>query len=318
MDQNIVSVKASPKDVFLHLASIVALYGCTISFLVLVFQIINILIPDATVNYYGLLSAENIARRAIAGVAVFCPMFLISLRMLSRSYAEDESRRRVHIRKWLLYFTLFITAFVMAGDLISLIYNFLDGDLTLKFILKVCCVFLVAFVIFWSYQRELKDQKDSKVKYAGIIVSLTVLASIVVGVFVAGSPFEKRMQKIDNQRVYDLSMIQSFIVEYWQSKGKLPDNLSMLNDNLRDIVVPKDPETKAEYGYGTKGDKTFVLCAVFSAKTGGEQSSAVTQYSGMFENATWNHDVGTSCFERTIDKDFFQKDINAIKAGPTL
>lgn len=306
--------KASPRDIFLHLASIVALYGSAVSFLILVFQLINVWIPDISLGYYSYRS-PSLIRGAIAALIVFFPMFITSLKMLSSSYKEDESRKKINIRKWLIYFTLFITAFVMAGDSISLIYNFLEGDLTLKFILKICAVFFVAVVIFVYYRHELKDSPDSKIKYIKMLVPAVVVISLVVGVIYAGSPFKERMRKMDDQRVNDLMMIQNYVVEYWQNKGELPQNLSMLNDNLRGINIPNDPESRSEYGYGIKGDDTFVLCAVFSEKTdmNDPRMEGRSYFGGINGSPTWAHDLGKHCFDRTIDKDFFKQNNVGIK-----
>jgi len=316
--QNIEHPKASPKDVFLHLGSIVALYGSAISFLVLVFQLVNIWIPDVALNYYGSRGFESSARGAIAGLIVFFPMFVISLRMLSASYKENESKRKISIRKWLLYFTLFVTAFVMAGDLISVIYNFLEGDLTLKFILKICAVFFVAAVIFWYYLRELKDSNDKKMRLIEIVVSVFVVMSVVGGVFSAGSPFKERLRKLDDRRTNDLMMIQSYIIEYWQNKGILPKDLLALKDDLRNVNLPDDPETKTQYEYEVKNNETFVLCSIFSQKTESDRSSENSPYfSGIYGNTTWDHDAGRFCFERKIDKDFFKINKNAIETKLT-
>ncbi|MFA5870791.1 MAG: DUF5671 domain-containing protein [Candidatus Paceibacterota bacterium] len=317
MEQNIERPKASPKDVFLHLGSIVALYGSAISFLVLFFQLINIWIPDVVLNYYGSRGFESSARGAIAGLIVFFPMFVVSLRMLSNSYKSDELKRKIGIRRWLLYFTLFVTAFVMAGDLVSLIYNFLEGDLTLKFILKVCAVFFVAAVVFWYYLRELKDSSDKKMQLVGVVVSIIVAISVVVGVFSTGSPFKERLRKLDDQKTNDLMMIQNYIVEYWQSKGVLPESLLVLKDDLRNIIIPNDPETKAQYQYEIKDNETFALCAVFSQKTGNDRSlDSGPYFGGIYGNTTWNHDVGRFCFERKIDKDFFKINKNTVEMKP--
>jgi hypothetical protein len=315
--QNIEHPKASPKDVFLHLGSIVALYGSAISFLVLVFQLVNIWIPDVVLNYYGSRGFESSARGAIAGLIVFFPMFVVSLKMLSNSYKNDELKRKISIRKWLLYFTLFVTAFVMAGDLVSLIYSFLEGDLTLKFILKVCAVFFVAAVIFWYYLRELKDLNDQKMRLVGISVSIIVAMSIAIGIFSTGSPFKERLRKLDDQRTNDLMMVQNYVVEYWQNKGKLPENLLVLKDDLRNVIIPSDPETKAQYQYEIKDNETFALCAVFSQKTESGRSLGDNPYSGgIYGNTTWDHDAGKFCFERKIDKDFFKINKNIIEAKP--
>ena len=52
--------KAEPKDVFLHLLAIIALYSSAAAFLVMIFQYINVLIPDPLIrglyqlqSYYG-------------------------------------------------------------------------------------------------------------------------------------------------------------------------------------------------------------------------------------------------------------------------
>src|SRR5438132_4874360 len=42
--------------------------------------------------------------------------------------------------KWLIYLTLFVAALIIIGDLVSLIYNFLGGDVTIKFVLKALSV----------------------------------------------------------------------------------------------------------------------------------------------------------------------------------
>ena len=49
--------KAEPKDVFLHLLSIIALYASAVAFLVMLFQYVNVLIPDPlTRGHYQLQS----------------------------------------------------------------------------------------------------------------------------------------------------------------------------------------------------------------------------------------------------------------------
>jgi hypothetical protein len=58
------------------------------------------------------------------------------------------------VRRWLTYVTLFLAAGVLVGDLITLVYNVLAGELTLRFVLKVLIVGAIAGAIFWFYLRE--------------------------------------------------------------------------------------------------------------------------------------------------------------------
>lgn len=152
--------KTSPKDVFLHLLAIVTLYGSGGSFVALLFQYINVLIPDQLeYSQWMRESAFGTIRFSIACLVVVFPVYLLTTRFLNKTYFENPSRRNLRIRKWLVYFTLFATALIIIGDLVSLIYNLLGGELTMRFLLKTLTVFFVAGSIFFYYYRDLKTHK---------------------------------------------------------------------------------------------------------------------------------------------------------------
>lgn len=141
------------------------------------------------------------------------------------------------------------------------------------------------------------------------IITLIVLvsAAIIAGFFMVGSPSALRFQKIDDQRIADLQMLQSQITNYWQAKNKLPTSLADLNDSLRGITVPQDPQTKTDYVYEMKSAQVFDLCATFSAvqdKTNPSQNYYAPY--GISGNTDWFHPAGYYCFERTIDPAFFK------------
>lgn len=150
-------------------------------------------------------------------------------------------------------------------------------------------------------------------KYFSYIVIGIVTAVIVAGFFVVGSPKEERMRRFDEQRVQNLQYLQGQIIEYWQSKNKLPTDLAFLNDPTRGVIVPTDPETGAEYGYTIKGSESFALCADFAVSSSGvdlySQSKPLypISYGPLGQGGdVWSHDAGRICFDRTIDKDFFK------------
>ncbi len=152
-------VKAEPRDIFLHLLAIVTLYAAAISFLVLVFQLINLYVPDKLElqDYWRKDSIVSTMRWAIAALIVVYPVHIIATRFLNKAYAAKPEKRNLRIRKWLIYFTLFVAALIIIGDLVTLIYHFLEGELTLRFILKVLTVFFVTGSIFyynfWDVRR---------------------------------------------------------------------------------------------------------------------------------------------------------------------
>ena len=151
-------------------------------------------------------------------------------------------------------------------------------------------------------------------KYFVYTIVGVVAVVIVAGFFVVGSPKEERMRRFDEQRVQHLQQLQWNIIEYWQSKGKLPVQLADLNDPTRGVIVPTDPETGESYGYEIKKSEAFALCATFQTETVSENLSprmakpipAIPEFSdGISGGDVWTHGPGRVCFDRTIDKDFF-------------
>lgn len=147
----------SPKDVFLHLFSIVALYIAAGSFIVLIFQYVNLAFPDS-LEYYGAQAAYGTIRWALASLIIVFPVYIGSVWMLNIGYRENPATRMIRTRKWLIYFTLFAAAVIIAGDLVALVYNLLNGDLTARFLLKTATVALVSGSIFAYYVKNIKQQ----------------------------------------------------------------------------------------------------------------------------------------------------------------
>jgi len=89
-------------------------------------------------------------------------VYIITERVLGKHYKKNSALRLARIRKWLVYFTLFVAALVGIGDLISLIFNLLGGELTIRFLLKVLSVFFVSGSIFTYYVLDMKHHKEQE------------------------------------------------------------------------------------------------------------------------------------------------------------
>lgn len=154
--------KSGPRDVFLHLLAIFTLYFSAIRFGALLFQYINIWLPDPLdqSNYYALSSAYSSIRLSIASLIVVFPTYVLVTRYLGKIYSADPAKLNLRTRKWLLYLTLFLAALVIIGALVTLVYNLLGGDLTWRFILKVLTVLFIAGPVFSYYLWDLRRHKD--------------------------------------------------------------------------------------------------------------------------------------------------------------
>lgn len=149
--------KTGPKDIFLHLLAILTLYVSATSFLVLVFQYVNLWLPDPLEGdaFYQRTGALSAIRWALASLIIIFPVYVFTTRFLNKEYSSQPEKRELRTRKWLIYFTLFAAALIAIGDLITLLYHLLSGEITLRFIIKVISVLFVVGSIGYYYLTDL-------------------------------------------------------------------------------------------------------------------------------------------------------------------
>ena len=294
--------KTGPKDVFLQIAGIIVLYAMAISFGSLLFQYINIYFPDILDSGEGRFAKSSV-RWLISVLVIIFPLYIWLSSYIQKELIKNPINRELKIRKWLLYLTLFIVSIVIVIDLISLIYQFLSGGLTIRFGLKIITVLIIALSVFvyygWNLKKEVPASQNTKMKI--FIRTFIVLGSIAIllGFFIAGSPQEERLLRFDEVRVDNLRSTQYQIVDYWQSKGELPKDLENLRDDIRGFIPLKDPETGEDYEYIIEGKNSFKLCAVFNSEYLIDRSIRPQ------EEYSWSHEKGRYCFSRTIDPDMY-------------
>ncbi len=318
-EQNIQKVKStSPKDVFLQLLAIITLYFSAGSFLTALFQYANVLFPDVLFSgsYNAVVAVRTPLRFAVSSLIVVFPVYIWLSWLLNKGYREDAGKRDSKLRKWLVYFTIFVTALVIIGDLVTLVYNFLGGEITARFILKALSVLLVAGLIFGYYLWDARRKSigGSVNRSFAWIVSIGVGVTVVGAFFLIGSPVAERARLFDERRVGNLNDIQWQIINYWQRKEKLPVMLSDLEDPISGYHSPLDPETNLPYKYSVKGTLIFELCALFNGSSDSSSVSApvIARPVGApggkeipASQDSWAHGAGRVCFERTIDKDLY-------------
>ncbi len=299
--------RSTAKDVFSHLFAIVTLYVSVVSFIILGFQYIDVTFPDALSFYYT--GALDAIRGAMASIIVMWPAFVGISWLMQKDAKADPEKREISIRKWLMYLTLFVTAITIVIDLITLVNYFLNGEITTRFILKVLVVLATAVAVFAYYLWDLRTDSIAKTKVpkkSAIAASVVILAMIVLGFILVGSPSQQRKVRFDDTRVQDLSMIQSQITNYYSIKQVLPSALSDLANPLIGFSVPADPNGGAAFEYNVKSSLSFELCATFEAESITNKSNVINAmpyydgYNRSFDE-NWTHGVGRTCFTRTID-----------------
>lgn len=291
----------SARDAFFHLLSLTTLTSTVISAIFLFFDFVNRLFPDpAFPNYSDDVSS---VRWELAVLFVSFPLFLWMSRLLQKEYARHQEKLASGVRRWLTYLILFVTACTLVGDVITLIFYLLQGEMTVRFLLKVAVVLVLAGLPFTYYLRALRLSPESYTKdpmhrvYQWVSIAIVLLA-IVGGFIVTGSPLRGRAERFDEQRINDLRTIQSEILNIvWGSKrGMLVPSPTELENPLPatlEEVAEKalyqkpniaDPETGTPYEYTRPSNHEFQLCATFSLPRD-------LQY-----DIFWNHPAGQKCF----------------------
>lgn len=290
------------RDAFFHLLSFVSLYTTVISTIILFFTYINRLFPDAALSQYPTDTTwmASTIRWSIAAIVVSYPLFLWITRILIKEMSAHTEKAVSGIRRWLTYFTLFVTAAALMGDVITLIFYLLEGELSIRFLLKVFVVLAVAGTVFLYYFLSLKALPQTA-RASGLNKLFATIASAIVGIAViwgivlAGSPGSERERKFDERRVEDLRAIHTEIQNIvYGNKPVRPDSPvvpvpSTLEEIQNQAVYQKlnllDPETGAPYVYTVQSNTRYSLCATFTF---------VRDFS---YDIAWNHPAGEYCFE---------------------
>jgi Domain of unknown function (DUF5671) len=300
----------SARDAFLYLVLFTALYATAYHLGSLVFDLINLVFPDNAMDSYTRHVRAGM-RWSIASLIVAFPVFVFMTRFVGREIARDPGKRRSKIRRWLTYVTLFFAACVLIGDVTTLVYNALGGELTIRFVLKVLTVALIAGGVFGYYLQDLRaddhDRPPSGMRARRLITAgapLAVVAAVVTGLVASGSPGEHRLVRLDERRAEDLRTISRAVDFYWHNRRQLPPSLAELAREPGVAPIPEDPVTGEAYEYEMPGGERYTLCAVFDRPS----DEGASEF--------WWHGAGRHCFNLTPNRTNRQRN-EAVPVLPT-
>lgn len=116
-----------------------------------------------------------------------------------------------------------------------------------------------------------------------------VVAVVVVGVYLTGSPRQARVRSLDRQRIETLTQLSGAITSYRGDHNVLPASLEEVARAEAGIAPAdlSDPESGAPYEYRATGEKTYELCARFGGPSDPDEA------------IRWRHGPGRACFAFT-------------------
>jgi hypothetical protein len=299
--------KTSAKDFFINLGSMIALAIIVGHLIDLLFTVINRAYPTTTSYSYGYYGSYSISW-PVATLIIAFPVYILLMWLLERDYTKEPEKRFVGLRKWLTYITLFVAGFATAGDLVTVLYYFIDGrEMTAGFIMKVLSVLVVALAVFFYYIYDVMGKLNGTSRKVWVGVSiLIILGSVVWGFSVLGSPRTQQLLKYDEQKVSDLQNINNQVTNYYADKGTLPNTLEeMANGNY--YITQVDQQKQKPYDYKKTDEITYNLCAEFNKAS--PDTIGSNMYTSPVSYSSWNHPAGYHCFVETINPNMYSKPI---------
>lgn len=218
-------------------------------------------------------------RWAVASLLVGYPIFLYLGWRLGRERRRDPERRTSRIRAWLTYVTLIFAATALIGDLVAVVYRFLDGELGARFLLKAFVVAAISGAILVNFTREAERTSGEGDRVGRAIAGLATLAAAVLVAWaftVVNSPGAARARAADEARLRDLGTLARLVDCHRTEYGETPAALNVIEMALQEQIekgepfradcnaaLPKDP-AGAAYGYRPLDGDRFEICASFA------------------------------------------------------
>jgi hypothetical protein len=285
------------REAFLYLVLFATLYTSAYNTGQVLFVLIEGWLPDPVQRVHDWRQLGDWLRGATAGIIIAFPIFLLMSRAIGREVAREPEKRGSAVRKWLTYLTLLIAALVIIGDLTVLVTRLLGGELAPRFLLKVLVVFLIAAAVFGHYLGDLRREERSTgppargVRLGARLSATAVLAVMVAGLVLSGSPRAERLRQLDAQRVDALQSITGYVQSYHALRHHLPDSLAMLLDVpiAANALALRDPASGEPYGYRMLDSLAYELCAEF-------QTDGARGGSRLPSADFWRHGPGRKCF----------------------
>lgn len=263
---------------------------------IIAFQFINKLLPASDFSYDGMFD-QSAVKFAIAAIFIAGPVFFTCVKIINSRIFDGRISEDSITRRWLTYIVMFFAAGTIIGDLITLVVNFLEGDIAGKFLLKVLVVLILAGGIFGYYFLDMnrkdmqgKEYKENKIIFYSFLA--VVLIAFVSAFFIIDSPTVSRNKKIDQRLLNDIQNIDNNIQGYYNKTATLPESLEQLKNTEFSPFIQGDVK---EIEYRKLSNNSFELCAEFIL-SGQDQQDVVLEKNG--ESGDWSHKAGKVCFDR--------------------
>lgn len=260
--------KHNAKYAFYYLLSLVALVFTAFAVGSAAFALIDRFVPDP-LSYSGGSQIDGWLRFAIAALLIAAPAYYSLTALIARGLRRGELAKDSSLRRWLTYLIILVSSVIILVSLIVTINNFLSGELSWRFGLRILVIVIIAALAFTYYlydiRREKPEAPDRLVAVFFYGTLAIVLAAFVFSLIFVEAPRQARARRLDERLVSNIYTLESTVNDYYAQNGRLPASLEELRSGNLMIspAVFLDPETKAPISYVRQGESEFRFCASF-------------------------------------------------------
>lgn len=149
-------------DAFEHILLFISMYVLAISFGVALSIFADYWVPAPADFSRDLDSVtRGFLRATLAALIVSYPLFSFFFLRISKRTKQNPIIRTLIARKILIYATLVVTFVIVIGNTIGLIFSFLDGNISLNFLLNFGIIVSISSMIFVYYLNQVREDRFS-------------------------------------------------------------------------------------------------------------------------------------------------------------
>lgn len=150
------------REFFLYGLLFITLYIAAFSLGGLLFQLINLYLPDPAAREYayGMQHARDLLRGFASALIVSGPVFFWLIMKLRREQRASVGLAVSPLRKWLTHLTLLVASVVAIADVTGIVNGFLGGELASRAFAKMISVLVIAGAGLVYFLSDVRDKKS--------------------------------------------------------------------------------------------------------------------------------------------------------------
>ena len=192
--------------------------------LALILGQINIWLPE-TRQYPG--RGTDGLRWSMAAIIVFTPVFWWLDRTDRQAQSADPARQHGFVRRWLSAVAMLFAVVSLLGNALFVIYTYLDGAMTARFLAKSAAVAGMSLVVLGYFRQAGEDGAKRPGVTRWALIGTAALA-LGLAFWTVGGPAQGRAEQRDVWRVSDMRTLANDILSCDLANEPLPETLDPL------------------------------------------------------------------------------------------